>query len=349
MIFSHQKKEQHRTLIKGRGKGTAKNLNWTERPVPASFPQRTLINITCVNDTQFRFSFKLSTPSRLTEHQIILFQDMTKSSTSTSTSSNKNKNSRKFLNAKLYINQIKLAYADSPHNKFLSIANSYKSNQIDTIGVIVHVTQLLFQEGGTKNKRNLVLGLNNFLPNGYEIMVSEHDRAVSFCTPSRSKFTRIPMVKQEEEEVFSPTHIIPTTSNGTAAADSTKLARQEDDGFTNRPIEPPSRHETKHQEKFEEHVLNPVHTMPTRPKERVTQKGKHSNVIMLIEQHQLKQAVSDLRRSPRFRLTELKRGSELKHSLLGKRKTMETNRQMLKSSPRLMELKRRRIQIADAS
>jgi len=61
------------------------------------------------------------------------------------------------------------------------------------------------------------------------------------------------------------------------------------------------------------------------------------------------EAVSDLRRSPRFRLTELKGGSELKNSLLGKRKEMETNRQTLKSSPaRLMELKRR-IQIAEAS
>lgn len=245
--------------------------------------------------------------------------------------------SRKFLvtttipleDAKMYINKVKLAYADNPHiyDTFLSIAKSYKSNQIDTIGVIVHVTQLF------QGNKTLLLGLNNFLPkNGYEIMVSEHDRAVSFRTPSRSKFTRIPMVKLEEEE----------------------FTRQEDNGFTT-PIDPPSHDGPTHQEKYEEHTLNPIHTIPKRPKERVAQKGKHSNMIMT-EQHQrsgkgmrMKMQTSQrLRRSPRFRLTKLKGGSEQNPRMLGKRKTKEKNPKTLKRSSRLMEL-RRRIQTTDAS
>ena len=64
------------------------------------------------------------------------------------------------------------------------------------------------------------------------VVVFEHDGAVSFRTPSRSKFTLIPTMVTQEEKEFIPTHItIP--SNG---AYSTTLAptrqEDEDDGFT---------------------------------------------------------------------------------------------------------------------
>ena len=67
--------------------------------------------------------------------------------------------------ALMYLDQVKLEFGDRPqiYNQFLDIMKTFKTQQIDTPGVIRQVSSL-FQG----NKR-LVLGFNTFLPEGYKI------------------------------------------------------------------------------------------------------------------------------------------------------------------------------------
>eukprot|EP00934_Nitzschia_sp_Nitz4_P006570 Nitzschia sp. Nitz4//scaffold106_size73319//51333//55917//NITZ4_005742-RA/size73319-augustus-gene-0.6-mRNA-1//1//CDS//3329532538//6560//frame0 len=71
--------------------------------------------------------------------------------------------------ALLYLDQVKVEFGDRPHiyNEFLDIMKTFKTQQIDTPGVINRVSTL-FQG----NKR-LVLGFNTFLPEGYKIELPE--------------------------------------------------------------------------------------------------------------------------------------------------------------------------------
>ena len=74
--------------------------------------------------------------------------------------------------ALLYLDQVKAEFGDEPeiYNEFLEIMKSFKSQQIDTPGVIRRVSTLF--EGYGK----LIYGFNTFLPEGYKIEVPEHLR-----------------------------------------------------------------------------------------------------------------------------------------------------------------------------
>ena len=65
----------------------------------------------------------------------------------------------------MYLDQVKMEFGDRPHiyNEFLDIMKTFKSQAIDTPGVIRRVASLFHG-----NKR-LVLGFNTFLPEGYRI------------------------------------------------------------------------------------------------------------------------------------------------------------------------------------
>ena len=67
--------------------------------------------------------------------------------------------------ALMYLDQVKIEFGDRPHiyNEFLDIMKTFKSQAIDTPGVIRRVASLFHG-----NKR-LVLGFNTFLPEGYRI------------------------------------------------------------------------------------------------------------------------------------------------------------------------------------
>jgi histone deacetylase complex regulatory component SIN3 len=69
--------------------------------------------------------------------------------------------------ALLYLDQVKVEFGDRPHiyNEFLDIMKTFKTQQIDTPGVIRRVSNLF--QGNTK----LVLGFNTFLPEGYKIEI----------------------------------------------------------------------------------------------------------------------------------------------------------------------------------
>ena len=67
--------------------------------------------------------------------------------------------------ALLYLDQVKVEFGDRPHiyNEFLDIMKTFKTQQIDTPGVIRRVSTLF------QGNKKLVLGFNTFLPEGYKI------------------------------------------------------------------------------------------------------------------------------------------------------------------------------------
>uniref|UniRef100_A0A665TUQ6 Paired amphipathic helix protein Sin3b n=1 Tax=Echeneis naucrates TaxID=173247 RepID=A0A665TUQ6_ECHNA len=86
-----------------------------------------------------------------------------------------------------YLDQVKIRFANDPgiYNKFLDIMKEFKSQSIDTPGVINRVSQLFH------GHPDLVLGFNAFLPPGYRIEVPKNGIAflqAPFSTQVRQPF-----------------------------------------------------------------------------------------------------------------------------------------------------------------
>ncbi|XP_034392021.1 paired amphipathic helix protein Sin3a-like [Cyclopterus lumpus] len=66
-----------------------------------------------------------------------------------------------------YLDQVKLQFGNQPqvYNDFLDIMKEFKSQSIDTLGVISRVSQLF------RGHPDLIMGFNTFLPPGYKIEV----------------------------------------------------------------------------------------------------------------------------------------------------------------------------------
>uniref|UniRef100_A0A8C1DYC8 Paired amphipathic helix protein Sin3a n=1 Tax=Cyprinus carpio carpio TaxID=630221 RepID=A0A8C1DYC8_CYPCA len=79
-----------------------------------------------------------------------------------------------------YLDQVKLQFGNQPHvyNDFLDIMKEFKSQCIDTPGVISRVSQLF------KGHPDLIMGFNTFLPPGYKIEVQTND-LVNVTTPGQ--------------------------------------------------------------------------------------------------------------------------------------------------------------------
>ncbi|XP_072527230.1 paired amphipathic helix protein Sin3a isoform X2 [Salminus brasiliensis] len=79
-----------------------------------------------------------------------------------------------------YLDQVKLQFGNQPHvyNDFLDIMKEFKSQSIDTPGVINRVSQLF------KGHPDLIMGFNTFLPPGYKIEVQTND-LVNVTTPGQ--------------------------------------------------------------------------------------------------------------------------------------------------------------------
>lgn len=105
-----------------------------------------------------------------------------------------------------YLDQVKNRFANDPgiYNKFLDIMKEFKSQSIDTPGVINRVSQLFH------GHPDLVLGFNAFLPPGYRIEVPKN--GVAFL---QSPFSaQVPLGQQGKS--FTTTLV--TTTPGSAAA-----------------------------------------------------------------------------------------------------------------------------------
>ncbi|XP_062849740.1 SIN3 transcription regulator family member Aa isoform X2 [Trichomycterus rosablanca] len=79
-----------------------------------------------------------------------------------------------------YLDQVKLQFGSQPqvYNDFLDIMKEFKSQSIDTPGVISRVSQLF------KGHPDLIMGFNTFLPPGYKIEVQNND-LVNVTTPGQ--------------------------------------------------------------------------------------------------------------------------------------------------------------------
>lgn len=85
-----------------------------------------------------------------------------------------------------YLDQVKYKFGNQPqvYNDFLDIMKEFKSQSIDTPGVIQRVSNLF------KGHPELIVGFNTFLPPGYKIEVQANDQGyayqVSVSVPSPS-------------------------------------------------------------------------------------------------------------------------------------------------------------------
>ena len=80
-----------------------------------------------------------------------------------------------------YLDQVKVQFSGEPnvYNQFLDIMKDFKSQAIDTPGVIRRVSQLF------KGNQQLISGFNTFLPPGYKIEcgTDEDPHAIRVTTP----------------------------------------------------------------------------------------------------------------------------------------------------------------------
>ena len=75
--------------------------------------------------------------------------------------------------ALLYLDDVKREFGDRPriYNEFLEIMKNFKSQEVDTPGVIERVSKLF------RGYNNLILGFNKFLPDGYKIGLEDIEKA----------------------------------------------------------------------------------------------------------------------------------------------------------------------------
>ncbi|XP_078148844.1 paired amphipathic helix protein Sin3-like 3 isoform X2 [Carex rostrata] len=88
-----------------------------------------------------------------------------------------------------YLKRVKEIFQDQKgkYDEFLEVMKDFKSQRIDTNGVIMRVKELF------KGNRDLILGFNNFLPKGYEIKFDEKkpvefDEAINFVNKIKNRF-----------------------------------------------------------------------------------------------------------------------------------------------------------------
>jgi len=75
--------------------------------------------------------------------------------------------------ALLYLDDVKREFKDRPaiYNEFLAIMKNFKTQEVDTPGVIARVSKLF------RGYNNLILGFNTFLPDGFKISLADLERA----------------------------------------------------------------------------------------------------------------------------------------------------------------------------
>ncbi|CAD5209235.1 unnamed protein product [Bursaphelenchus xylophilus] len=93
-----------------------------------------------------------------------------------------------------YLEQVRQQFSDNPevYSNFLEVMKDFKSQDIDTQGVIRRVSQLFVDHP------NLITGFNTFLPSGYEVQV--HGNMLRIIEPTG--VTNLPMGGQSNETGF---------------------------------------------------------------------------------------------------------------------------------------------------
>ncbi|KAG8001682.1 Paired amphipathic helix protein Sin3a, partial [Nibea albiflora] len=108
-----------------------------------------------------------------------------------------------------YLDQVKLQFGNQPqvYNDFLDIMKEFKSQSIDTPGVINRVSQLF------KGHPDLIMGFNTFLPPGYKIEVQTNDLVnvttpgqIHYITPHGISVQNIPVSGASSQPASHPQH-----------------------------------------------------------------------------------------------------------------------------------------------
>uniref|UniRef100_A0A8C7R1C1 Paired amphipathic helix protein Sin3a n=1 Tax=Oncorhynchus mykiss TaxID=8022 RepID=A0A8C7R1C1_ONCMY len=95
-----------------------------------------------------------------------------------------------------YLDQVKLQFGNQPqvYNDFLDIMKEFKSQSIDTPGVISRVSQLF------KGHPDLIMGFNTFLPPGYKIEVQTNEQVNSHAPVSSTPSSGPPLQNNQPVE-----------------------------------------------------------------------------------------------------------------------------------------------------
>ncbi|PSN32659.1 hypothetical protein C0J52_12290 [Blattella germanica] len=108
-----------------------------------------------------------------------------------------------------YLDQVKYKFGNQPqvYNDFLDIMKEFKSQSIDTPGVIQRVSNLF------KGHPELIVGFNTFLPPGYKIEVQANDQGYAFqVSVSMPSPTAATTTLVHTPGAITPHHsVIPTT------------------------------------------------------------------------------------------------------------------------------------------
>lgn len=138
-----------------------------------------------------------------------------------------------------YLDQVKYKFGNQPqvYNDFLDIMKEFKSQSIDTPGVITRVSNLF------KGHPELIVGFNTFLPPGYKIEVQSSDSggysfqvSVSIPSPSSSTSTLVPST-QTVLHTSAISNITPTvTTAASSVLTGTTLSIVSPASVANKPI-----------------------------------------------------------------------------------------------------------------
>ncbi|XP_065063870.1 paired amphipathic helix protein Sin3a-like isoform X1 [Rhopilema esculentum] len=124
-----------------------------------------------------------------------------------------------------YLDQVKLQFGTQPqvYNEFLDIMKEFKSQTIDTPGVISRVSTLF------KGHPELIVGFNTFLPPGYKIEVTDGDsNTISFHGPGTNNVqTIIPSVTPTLPSQASKPHAPQNAAAGQSSSFSQHQQQQQ--------------------------------------------------------------------------------------------------------------------------
>uniref|UniRef100_A0A673CYA2 Paired amphipathic helix protein Sin3a-like n=1 Tax=Sphaeramia orbicularis TaxID=375764 RepID=A0A673CYA2_9TELE len=141
-----------------------------------------------------------------------------------------------------YLDQVKLQFGNQPqvYNDFLDIMKEFKSQSIDTPGVINRVSQLF------KGHPDLIMGFNTFLPPGYKIEVQTNDLVnvttpgqIHYITPHGISVQNIPVTGASSQPAshHQQQSLPPTTSH---VPTTPPVATQPPPNKTSKPLQSPA-------------------------------------------------------------------------------------------------------------
>ena len=115
--------------------------------------------------------------------------------------------------ALMYLDQVKMEFGDRPqiYNEFLDIMKNFKSQQIDTPGVIERVSNLFH------GNKKLVLGFNTFLPEGYKIELPIDGAPAVYRAPGQVGVTQIRTLVHNLPAAHAPTHVASSHAHAQSA------------------------------------------------------------------------------------------------------------------------------------